>query len=89
MSKELTRAEFYEKYGDIIVQFKDYYKYTFNFEGYTNEGNRVRVGYGGNSDEIYNYELSFDSKESLVSCCPYMGSVYDKDNKEIEYFYDY
>lgn len=88
MSKELTREEFYEVYGNVYVSFHDYYKFTFYFEGTTKEGYRVRVGYGGNSGDIYRYDLEFNSTETVISCCPYIGKVYDKDGNEIASFYD-
>jgi len=32
MSKEITKEEFMNKYGNIKVKFNTYYKYTFNYK---------------------------------------------------------
>lgn len=84
----MTRNEFYEKYGNVVVRFKSYYKYTFNFEGKLPDGSTLTCSYGGNSDEIYRYEVSVDGEETVMSLSPYAGYVY-KDGVKVESFYDY
>lgn len=78
----MTREEFYEKYRNVEFKFSSYYKYTFNFVG-EYEGKSVMVGVGGNSDEIYKFEVSSDCSESLESLQPYEG-ICGEDS-----FYDY
>jgi len=82
----MTREEFYEKYGSVVVRFKSYYKYTFTFEGKLTDGSILTCGYGG-SGEIYRYEVSVDKEETVASLSPYTGSVYN-DGVEVESFYD-
>jgi len=85
----MTKDEFYKKYGQVKVKFSYYYKFTFTFEGELPDGERVVVESGGCSDDIYKFEVSSDSEETVASVFPYSGTIYDKDNKEIESFYAY
>lgn len=84
----MTRREFYEKYGDVRVKFDNYYKYTFTFTATLPDGKSLTCGYGGNSDEIYRYEIRADSENTVRGLEPYTGAVYE-DGKEVEGFYDY
>ena len=89
---ELTREEFYEKYGKCVVKFSDYYKYTFTYIGiFTLENGdevRVVVNYGGNSDQIYKHSVFNNDSKVLEVLQPYSGEVY-KDGKVVDSFYDY
>lgn len=69
---ELTRAEFYEKYKEVGFTFKTYSKYTFTFIGHY-EGKVVTIGVGGQSDEIYRFEVDVGCKESILDLQPYEG----------------
>ena len=88
MTTEITRAEFYAKYGGVQVRFNSYYKFSFNYEGVLPDGKRVSVKYGGDSDEIYRHEVSANSVETISGLQPYSGAVYEG-SREVEYFYDY
>lgn len=85
----MTREEFYEKYGDVKVKFSSYYKYTFTYTGNLPDGGRISVNWGGNSDDIYRFDVDADSEETISILYPYAGTVYDKDGKVIDEFYDY
>lgn len=89
MSKQMTREEFYAKYGDVEVTFSSYYKFTFTYSAILPDGNRLTVGYGGNSEEIYRHEVVSGGSEILSTLHPYTGSVFDACGNEIEGFYDY
>jgi len=71
MSK-LTRAEFYEKYKDVRFTFETYSKYTFTFIGHY-KGKVVTIGVGGQSDEIYSFEVAVGFEESILDLQPYEG----------------
>lgn len=86
---ELSQPEFLKKYGDVQVSFNEYYKFTFYFTGVTPEGYKLVVGYGGNSEQIYRYELSSTQTGTVKSIEPYSGFVYDARHLEIDSFYDY
>ena len=88
MATQLTRAEFYAKYGDVEVTFSDYYKYTFTYAATLPDGKRLTVGYGGNSDEIYRHEVAANGVETVSGLQPYTGTVYEG-TEEVEGFYEY
>ena len=88
MATQMTRAEFYAKYGDVEVTFSSYYKYTFTYAASLPDGKRLTVGYGGNSDDIYRLEVSTSCAEKVSSLQPHTGAVYEG-TEEVEGFYDY
>lgn len=88
MADNMTRADFYEKYGDVEVVFTSYYKYTFTYVATLPDGKRLTVGYGGNHDDIYRFDVSANKPVSVSQLQPYMGSVY-QGTEEVEGFYDY
>lgn len=88
MAKQITREEFYEKYGDVLVSFSNYYKYTFTYDATLQDGKRLTVGYGGDPSQIYRHDVRRDSTETVSQLGPYTGSVYE-DGEEVEGFYDY
>ena len=88
MAIQMTRAEFYDKYGDVEVTFSSYYKYTFTYAATLPDGKRLTVGYGGNHDEIYRHSVSTSTAEKVCLLQPYMGAVYEG-TEEVEGFYDY
>jgi hypothetical protein len=55
MSK-LNEKEFLEMYGEAIVVFTSYYKYSFSFRGEFN-GKSIYVSVGGNADDIYRLDV--------------------------------
>lgn len=69
----MTREEFYEKYKDVDFYFASYYKYTFTFVG-EYEGKHISVGVGGQSDDIYRFEVVSGSKETIESLQPFEGT---------------
>lgn len=89
MSKEkLTRKEFMDKYGEVEVRFRSYYKFTFYFNAELEDGATLSVGVGGSADEIYREEVAADTAGKVAGLFPYCGSVY-KDGERVEGFYDY
>lgn len=84
----MTRQEFYEKYGEVIVEFAMYYKFTFSYTAKLPDGSSILVRVGGNSDDIYRMEVCTGDKIKIKDLMPYAGSVF-KENVEIEEFYDY
>lgn len=86
--KEMTRKEFIEKYGDNVVKFSSYYKYSFNYAAELKDGIKLMVSIGGNADEIYREEVTRDGLETVRGLDPYSGSI-SKNGETIESFYDY
>ncbi len=69
--------EFYEKYGDIKVKFKSYYKYVFTYEAMLADGKRLVVKCGGTPGDIYRHEVQADEYEYVGVIYPVEGHVYD------------
>ena len=85
---KLTKEEFIAKYGDYVVTFESYYKYTFTYSAVLPSGKTLVVGYGGNHDDIYGHEVSKDAAETINTLQPYSGDVYEG-GACVEEFYDY
>ena len=55
MNKEQAQ-QFYDSSPKPELQFSRYYKYTFDFVG-ENDAKKLSVSYGGNSDDIYRFNV--------------------------------
>lgn len=55
--QKISNKEFYEKYKDVKVKFKEYYKMTFEFEGTLEDGKRIEIStsqrWDGDSYRLY------------------------------------
>lgn len=71
--KEIEREEFYEKYKDVSFKFLSYYKFTFTYRGFTDDGEEVKIGVGGLADDIYRENVSVDSVYDMWYLMPYQG----------------
>ena len=71
--KEIECEEFYEKYKDVNFKFLSYYKFTFTYRGFTDDGEEVRIGVGGIADYIYRESVSADGVYSILYLMPYQG----------------
>jgi hypothetical protein len=80
VKKELTRDEFIEEYGDVVVKFSDYYKYTFHYATLLPDGSRIVVGVGGNADDIYRNNVSAGREVTIRDLDPYKGDVISTNN---------
>lgn len=88
MTNKLTKDQFIEKYGDVLVEFSRYYKFTFTYKGTLPDGGIITVDVGGGSAEIYRHEAVPGLKETIQSLDPYSGLVH-LGGEEIESFYDF
>ena len=71
--KEIECEEFYEKYKDVNFKFLSYYKFTFTYRGFTDDGEEVKIGVGGLADDIYRERVSADDVYGIVELQPYRG----------------
>ena len=71
--KEIEREEFYEKYKDVDFKFLSYYKFTFTYRGFTDDGEEVKIGVGGLADDIYRESVSVSSVYDMCYLMPYQG----------------
>ena len=86
---QLTEEEMFEKYGDIELNFSHYHKYNFIYVGDDGAGKSFTAHIGGNSDEVYNLEVSCDDVCSINSLYPIHLDVRDELTGEvIEYYHE-
>ena len=71
--KEIEIEEFYEKYKDVNFKFLSYYKFTFTYRGFTDDGEEVKVGVGGIADYIYRERVCVSDTCSIAELQPYRG----------------
>jgi hypothetical protein len=85
--RKLTKEQFLEQYGDVLVQFSSYYKYSFSYRGVAMDGTVVVVKSGGDSSDIYRTFVAADVIISVSEVDPYEG-IASKDGETIASFYD-
>ena len=74
MSKqEIKSEEFYERYKDVNFKFLSYYKFTFTYRGFTDDGEEVKIGVGGLADDIYRERVCVSEVYSILYLMPYQG----------------
>lgn len=74
MSKqEIKSEEFYEKYKDVDFKFVSYYKFTFTYRGFTDDGEEVKVDVGGVADYIYKDRVCVSDTYNIEQLQPYQG----------------
>lgn len=56
----ITIEQAISKYGEVKLKFSSYYKYSFMFQGRASDGALICANFGGNSDDIYRYEVDAD-----------------------------
>jgi len=83
----MTKEEFYKKYGEIKVKFSSYNKFIFAYSTMLDDGSILTCKYGGTSYNIYRHDVSIEYEEIIENLQPYCGSVY-KNGVEICHFHD-
>ena len=61
----MTYKEFIEKYGDCLVMFKSYYKFSFMFSN-----DSLTISVGGDSDDIYRLNVKVDKEYRVADLEP-------------------
>lgn len=74
--------QFMEMYGDTLMSFMSYYKYTFIFTGKTDDGKIINASYGGDAEGIYRYNVSI-IPVPLRQIEPITATVWDGDGDRI------
>jgi hypothetical protein len=54
----MDKNEALEKYGNVPLTFTSYYKYVFHFSGLAEDGNAVCCSFGGDSSEVYRFQVT-------------------------------
>ena len=79
----MTVEQVNEKFKDVKVTFDSYYKFTFTFKGQSEDGYTLACLYGGNSDDIYRYDVNTDPV-SFGECDQWSHVVVkDKDSNKV------
>jgi hypothetical protein len=79
----MTAEQVNEKFKDVKVTFDSYYKFTFTFKGQSEDGYTLACLYGGNSDDIYRYDVNTDPV-SFGECDQWSHVVVkDKDSNKV------
>ena len=91
---ELSELEFTDKYSEVEVTFDNYYKYAFNYVGYTEpgpDGLRIEVSYGGAAWRIYRFELKAGHTVKLgeTAMSFYRGEAKTISGEIVDEFYDF
>lgn len=81
MSKETkyvtqTKKEFIEQHKDVIVSFSSYYKYKFYFTS-TGYSGQLTLGYGGDSSDIYRFEVGATDSYTVYNMDWDSGTYHD------------
>jgi len=82
---ELTKEEFYKRYGDCKVLLERYWKFTFTFNGHTEDGRFMWVECGGAPDDIYRLDFEVSEPNTVRHLEPYKGAVSNADGST-DYF---
>ncbi len=64
-SEKISKEKFVALYGNVKLKFVSYWKYTFSFTGVAESGDQVTIDYGGNSDNIYRFDVTADKEITL------------------------
>ena len=70
----VTEDRLRQEFGDVLVRFAGYYKYTFTFIGDLPDGHRLAVYVGGDSDSIYRMSVGTEAV-AVKSLEPEGGSI--------------
>ena len=86
----MTQNEFMEQYGNVVVKFASYYKFTFKFTGLLENGDSISVSIGGDASDIYRMPVDVDEMTiASLPDVPFAGRVLDAAGSEVDSFYEY
>ena len=91
MTDKLTTEQVVGLYKDVELKFSDYYKYSFNYRGYTSEGYTISASFGGSSEDIYRHAVSNDDIEKggdIINDWMYL-EIRDSEEVVIYEYHDY
>lgn len=81
MTVKLTDKGVWERYAEVPLLFDSYYKYSFGFSGVAPNGDKVYKSVGGDSNDIYRYEVGRDAPEFIEA--GQWTRITDKEGAEI------
>jgi hypothetical protein len=83
----MTKKEFLDKYGNEVVSFSYYTKFTFIYSHVLADGSILTVNIGGSSESIYNTTILSDHSATVSELDPYAGDVL-RDGRTVDAFYE-
>jgi hypothetical protein len=78
---KLEKSEVLAMYGDVLLTFSSYYKYSFTFSGVAEDGAAISATVGGDSNNIYRFSVTPASKITLNTESHYAASVHRGDEE--------
>lgn len=81
----LTEEQFIEQYGEAMVVFAYYYKYTFSFTG-EYQGKKIGVIVGGSADDIYRFDVQPGKEYKVKELCIFSATVAEGETTIAEYY---
>lgn len=89
METKMNKEQIQEKFGNTLLRFSHYYKYTFTFIGHTEDEYKILCYFGGSSDDIYRYDVNADVEYRVGNLDDWSAvRVMDKANKVIFELYN-
>ena len=82
----MDEKEVVKKYGDVVLTFVSYYKYSFSYRGEADDGIRISASYGGDSGDIYRHKVENNEKHAVKDIINW-ARVYVFDPKTEKYLY--
>ena len=76
----MTVEQVNEKFKGAKVKFSSYYKYTFTFEGQTEDGYSIQCKFGGDSEDIYKFDVDTNEVNFIEASIYDWNSVTIRDN---------
>jgi hypothetical protein len=68
MSEMMTKDQVDAEFGKVGLKFHSYFKYSFTFTGFADDGKTIEATYGRSNDDIYRYEVKARDEVPFVKC---------------------
>jgi hypothetical protein len=81
-TEELT-ADQLARYGDVLVQFCSYYKYSFTFVGDLPDGRRLMVCVGSCAEDIYRMSVGTEPLKVSQLGEPELAMIYEREAADV------
>ena len=81
----LTKEEFLERYGNILVKFESYYKYEFVFSAKLADNTKIEIIVGGTPEKIYKFTVNASDEVCIISLDFTAARIYYEQREIISY----
>ncbi|MCG8673686.1 MAG: hypothetical protein MI867_30140 [Pseudomonadales bacterium] len=83
---DMSKEEFLEKHGDVILTFSSYYKYAFSYTAELGNGEKIYASIGGCSDDIYRLEVKNNEQVKLRDLDPDSAYFYNRNGAQYGFY---